>query len=259
MKAIYCVVLIAGSAALSALLPAPGASAQTSKSSKTDGAIELAVKQSYVFRNYLKDDDIKIESKNGDVTLTGIISEYFHKSLAHETVMDIRGVKTIDNRLEVKGSPPSANSDVWLRDKVKASLLFHRSVNAGSTEVDVKDGVVTLRGQAMSQAQKELTAEYAGDIEGAREVKNEMTVVKTPKKTLRTKDEKIDDSSITAQVKMALLLHRSTSGLGVSVATEKGTVMLNGKAANTAEKDRVTRFVKDINGVRKVKNKMTLK
>jgi hypothetical protein len=34
-------------------------------------------------------------------------------------------------------------------------------VSAGKTEVDVKDGIVTLRGEATSQAQKDLTTEYA--------------------------------------------------------------------------------------------------
>ena len=48
--------------------------------------------------------------------------------------------------------------------KVKATLLFHRNVSAVKTEVTVKDGIVTLRGDATSQAQKELTTEYAKDV-----------------------------------------------------------------------------------------------
>jgi len=52
-------------------------------------------------------------------------------------------------------------------------------VSAGKTEVDVKDGIVTLQGEATSQAQKDLTTEYAKDVEGVKEVKNEMTVTKT--------------------------------------------------------------------------------
>jgi osmotically-inducible protein OsmY len=106
--------------------------------SKMDSRIELAAKQSYVFKTYLQGDDIKIQSSDGAVTLTGIVSENFHKSLAQETVADIPGVVSVDNRLEVKGAPPTANSDAWLRDKVKIALLFHRSVSARATEVYVK-------------------------------------------------------------------------------------------------------------------------
>jgi osmotically-inducible protein OsmY len=164
----------------------------------------------------------------------------------------------VDNRLEVKGAPPTANSDAWLKDKVKVTLLFHRSVSAGKTEVDVKDGIVTLRGNATSQAQKELTTEYARDVEGVKDVINEMTVSKTSKKTSQTTGEKIDDASITAQVKMALLLHRSTSALKTTVVTKRGVVTVGGKASNAAEKDLVTKLVKDINGVKSVKNRMTI-
>ena len=228
------------------------------RASKMDDRIESSAKKSYVFKTYLKDDDIKIQSKDGVVTLTGTVAEESHKSLAQETVAGLPGVKSVDNRLEVKGAPPTANSDAWLSEKVKTTLLFHRSVSAGNTEVDVKDGIVTLRGNATSQAQKDLTTEYAKDVEGVKDVKNEMTVSKTSEKTHRTAGEKIDDASITAQVKMTLLFHRSTSALNTKVETKYGVVTLSGKAKNAAEKDLVTKLVNDVNGVKSVKNQMTI-
>jgi len=251
MKVIYSAALMAAAVAL-LVISAPV------HASKTDDRIESSAKKSYVFKTYLKNDDIKIQSKNGAVTLTGIVAEEYHKSLAQETMAGLPGVKSVDNRLEVKGAPPTANSDAWLRDKVKVTLLFHRSVSAGKTEVDVKDGIVTLRGDATSQAQKELTTEYSRDVEGVKDVKNEMTVSKASKKTPRTAGEKIDDASITAQVKMALLLHRSTSALNTTVATKRGVVTVGGKARNAAEKDLVTKLVNDVNGVKSVKNRMII-
>src|SRR5512133_1260108 len=99
------------------------------QASKTDDQIVSSAKNSYVFRNYLKNDDIKIQSKNGAVTLTGTVAEESHKTLARETVVGLSGVKTVDNRLEVKGTPLAAtNSDAWLVTKVKTTLLFHSSV-----------------------------------------------------------------------------------------------------------------------------------
>ena len=251
MKTIYSAALMVAAVAL-LVISAPV------HASKTDDRIESSARKSYVFKTYLKEDDIKIESKNGAVTLTGIVAEEYHKSLAQETMAGLPGVKSVDNRLEVKGASPTANSDAWLRDKVKVTLLFHRSVSAGKTEVDVKDGIVTLRGNATSQAQKELTTEYARDVEGVKDVNNEMTVSKTSKKKSQTTGEKIDDASITAQVKMALLLHRSTSALNTTVATKRGVVTVGGKARNAAEKDLVTKLVKDVNGVKSVKNRMTV-
>jgi hyperosmotically inducible periplasmic protein len=224
---------------------------------KLDSRIESSARKSYVFKTYLKDDDIKISSKSGAVILTGAVSDSVHKSLAQETVAGLPGVTCVDNRLEVKGSRPSANSDEWLFEKVKVTLLFHRSVSSSTTELFVKDGIVTLRGNVASQAQKELTAEYVKDVDGVKDVVNEMNVVSAPENK-RSVGEKIDDASITAQVKMSLLYHRSTSALNTKVETRRGVVTLYGKAQSISEKDFATKFANDVTGVTSVKNVMTI-
>ena len=251
MKAIYSISLMAAVLALLALTVPVYAST-------TDSRIESSARQSYVFKTYLKGDDIKIVSKNGAVTLTGLVSEEYHKTLAQQTLESLPGVISVDNWLEIKGGPPTANSDALLRHNVKVTLLFVRSVNASETEVNVKDGIVTLRGNATSQAQKDLTTEYAKDVEGVKDVKNEMIVTKTAKK-IQTTGEKIDDASITAQVKMTLLYHRSTSALNTTVTTKNGMVTLGGKASNAAELNLATKLTKDVNGVKSVKNQMAIK
>jgi hyperosmotically inducible periplasmic protein len=228
------------------------------RADQTDSRIEASAKKSYVFKTYLKGDSINAESKNGAVTLTGTVAESSHKSLAQDTVEGLPGVKSVDNQLKVKGETPAEHSDGWLSAKVKSNLLFHRNVSVTRTDVYVKDGIVSLRGEASSQAQKELTTEYAKDVEGVSEVKNEMTVAKTPAKTGESFGEKIDDASITAQVKSSLLSHRSTSALKTKVATTDGIVTLSGNARNAAEKALVTKLVTDINGVTSVVNNMTI-
>jgi osmotically-inducible protein OsmY len=226
------------------------------QASKMDNSIESSAKNSYVFRTYLKGDDIKVQSDDGAVTLTGTVSEESHKSLAEETVADLPGVKSVDNMLKVKGESPAKMSDAWITSKVKAMFLFHRNVSA-MTEVDTKQGIVTLQGKAANEAQKELTTEYAKDVEGVKGVNNEMTVGKITNKK-RTVGEKIDDASITAQVKTTLLYHRSTSALNTSVKTKRGVVTLSGKAKSGAEKNLATKFANDVNGVKSVNNQMTI-
>jgi osmotically-inducible protein OsmY len=250
MKAIYSISLTAAAVALLALSVPVHAS-------EMDSRIASSAKQSYVFKTYLRGDDIKIQSSDGAVTLTGIVSEESHKSLAQETVEGLPGVKSVDNRLELKGESPANNSDAWLTTKVKTTLLFNRSVSAASTEVNTKDGIVTLRGDATSQAQKELTTEYAKDVEGVKDVNNEMTVTKSSEKT-ETVGKDIDDASITAQVKMTLLYHRSTSALNTKVETKNGVVTLYGKASNAAELNLATKLARDVNGVKDVKNRMAI-
>jgi osmotically-inducible protein OsmY len=228
------------------------------QASQTDDRIESAAGKSHVFKTYLRDDAITVHSKSGIVTLKGTVAESSHKSLAQDTVEGLPGVKSVDNQLQVKGQQYAEHSDGWLGTKVKTALLFHRNVRATKTDVEVKDGVVTLRGEATHLAQKELTSEYARDVEGVKDVKNEMTVAKTPPPATEPIGEKIDDASITAQVKSSLLSHRSTSALRTKVETTDGVVTLRGTAKNAAEKSLVTKLVSDINGVEKVINTMSV-
>jgi hyperosmotically inducible protein len=244
-----------------ALLAATGALLVTSSplhAADTDARIESSAKKSYVFKTYLKDDAIKTDSKNGVVTLTGTVAEESHKSLAYDTVESLPGVKSVDNQLTIKGESPAEHSDKWIGLKVKSALLFHRNVRATKTDVNVRDGIVTLSGEASSLAQKELTTEYAKDVDNVKEVRNEMTIAKIPAQPAETMSDKIDDASITAQVKSALMSHRSTSVLKTKVSTTDGVVTLDGIAKNAAEKSLVTKLVTDIDGVISVVNNMTI-
>jgi osmotically-inducible protein OsmY len=252
MKAVYSVTLMVTAFVL-LVMSAPVYASQT------DDRIVSSARDSYIFKTYLKDDDITIRSKDGAVVLTGFVTEESHKTFATDIVTDLPGVISVDNRLVVIDAVPTANSDALLRDKVKSALMFHRSVNAEKTTVDVNDGLVTLRGSATSQAQKDLTTAYARDVNGVNDVNNEMTVSKTGDNSLPTAIvETIDDASITTQVNMALLFHRSTSFLHTTVETKRGVVTIGGKARNEAEVDLVTKLVSDIHGVKNVINRMTI-
>ena len=231
----------------------------TLPATQTSDRIESSAKKSYVFKTYLKADDIKIQTTNDStVILTGTVSGWSHRSLAEETVAGLPGVMHVTNKLEIKGVQPVEKSDAWIGMKVKTMLMFHRNVSGLKTDVDVKEGVVTLHGHATSEAQKDLTSEYAGDVDGVQSVKNDMTVEKSGKSTVEKVTASIDDASITAQVKLALLFHRSTSSLNTKVETKNGIVTVRGVAKNGAEKDFVGKLVNDIKGVNGLNNEMTI-
>lgn len=231
-----------------------------SRAESQDERIEASARKSYVFQNYLRGDSIDVESEQGVVTLQGTVSDESHRSLAEQTVAGLPGVARVDNQLKVKGASSDKTSDAWITAKVKTALLFHRNVSGTGTKVQTRDGVVTLRGQAESEAQKELTTEYAKDIEGVRDAVNEMTVKPSrgDRRGERSFGDKIDDASITAQVKTTLLFHRETSGLGTEVDTKDGVVTVTGKVRSEAEKDLVTKVVSDVKGVRKVVNEVVV-
>ena len=239
--AVTAVVLFAGAPALA---------------SEMDQSIESSAKNSYVFRTFLKGDDITTKSIDGAVTLTGTVAEDTHIRLANETVANLPGVKSVDNQLALKG--PVEESDGWISMQVKYSLLYNRNVSGINTQVFVTDGIVTLKGEAGNEAQKDLAGEYAKNIKGVKDVKNEMTIAKIPNEPKQASGEKIDDASITAQVKMALLSHHSTSAFKTGVETNNGIVTLSGKTSSAAGKDMAGKIANDVNGVMKVINTITV-
>lgn len=247
---IIAAVVVAASVLLLSYLPARG--------SKVDTRIEDSAKQSYIFKTYLKGDDIKIQSTDGVVTLTGTVEQENHKSMAAETVTNLPGVTKVNNEIKVTGTPAGTGSDFLLAERIRGTLLFRRSVSFINTDVSVVDGNVTLKGKASSEAQKQLTSEYAKDISGVKSVDNQLVVTNAPETTPRTADEKIDDASITTQVRMALLFHHGTDVFDTKVSTNKGVVTLSGSAKNQAEIDLASKRVNDINGVTKVINNMNI-
>ncbi len=228
--------------------------------SGADDRIESAALNSHMFRIYLDGDNIHVQARDGVVTLMGTVAQVSHLAMAHDTVAELPGVTRVENRLVLSTGHVAPNSDEWLSARVKTALLFHRNVNAGDTQVTTRDGAVTLRGEASSRAQRDLTTEYSGDLEGVDSVRNFMTVSRTTTTPTLNKPagRTIDDASITAQVKTALLFRRSTSTGDIRVKTADGVVTLGGTARSAADKALVVKLVTDIDGVRSVVNNMTI-
>jgi len=241
---------------LSLLLVAACLAPAARASEDPDARIVSAVQKSYNFRVHLKGDAIQVTSRDGRVTLSGSVANEFHKSLAEGTVLSVHGVKSVDNRLLIPSSAVPPAPDAWLVTKVLTALRYHRNVDASALQVSAHDGVVTLEGSASSAAHKALAEDIAQNVDGVQSVKNHLKVVTTPPG--RSLAEKIDDASVTAQVKAVLLAHRGTHMLTTRVKTHRGVVTLQGEARNAAEKELAARLVADVNGVKRIVNRMTV-
>lgn len=224
-------------------------------SSATDRQIEDAAKSSYNYRTVLED-NVKVKAKDGVVTLTGTVQDKDDKALAADTVENLPGVAAVKNEIVVKPTHPE-KSDAWVALKIRSRLLTKSNVSATNTKVNVTDGKVVLTGTADTSAQKELTELYAKEIEGVKTVQNDIVVRAKP--AGETAGEKIDDASITSQVKYALLSHKGTSALKTKVTTNNGVVVITGEAGSDAEKALVTKLAQDVRGTKSVNNEMTVK
>ena len=237
---------------LSALLVIVAAPVAVFASSETDRKIEETAKASYNYRTVLED-HVKVKAKDGIVTLTGTVQDKDDKALAQDTAENLPGVTAVKNEIKVESASPE-HSDAWIALKIRSRLLTKANVSASA-----KDGVVTLTGPADSQAQKDLTGVYASEIDWVKSVTNNIVVETPASSSSPTIGEKIDDASITSQVKYALPSHKGTSALKTKVKTSDAAVIITGEAKNEAEKTLVTKLATDVRGVKSVKNEMTVK
>ncbi|MGD1030806.1 MAG: BON domain-containing protein [Opitutaceae bacterium] len=241
---------------LPALFIAVALPASLFASSDTDSKIVDAARASYNYKTVLQD-HVTVTADDGVVTLTGTVQDKADRALAEDTVDNIPGVLSVKNEIEIKPAFPE-HSDAWIAWKIRGQLLVSANVSAANTTVAVQDGDVTLGGTADNEAQKELTGVYAKDTDWVKSVKNEI-VVNSPPTTGETVGDKIDDASITSQVKLSLLTHKSTSAIKTRVSTTDGVVSVSGEAGSDAERSLVAKLAMDVRGVKSVTNDMTIK
>jgi hyperosmotically inducible protein len=232
--------------------------------SRADHQTEDSIKASYTFHTIL-DGKVKVDVNDGVAKLTGKVQDEEQSRVAEDTAASFPGVNSVINKIKVEGVD-KPGSDEWIATKVRSRLLVKANVSLTNTKVDVRGGMVYLTGTATSQAQKDLTEAYAKDIDGVKSVTNNITVVEKGDKSYRDDDmnrptasDKMDDSSITAQIKYELFSHRSTSALKTKVNTINGNVVISGDASSDAEKDLVTKLAKSVRGVQSVDNNMMVR
>ncbi len=143
-----CILAISASALLFANAPL--------QATEADEKIENAANASYVFKTYLEGDSVKVEADNGEVTLTGTVTDESHKFLAENTVAAMPGVKRVLNQLKVTDAP-AEQSDTWLFLKVKKAprCLEWDSERNGIDELGrILGGTITLTRERKTPTQR---------------------------------------------------------------------------------------------------------
>lgn len=74
------------------------------------------------------------------------------------------------------GSIGQGASDTWIWTKTRAALLAANDLRDSTINVDVNNGVITLKGTVATQQQKAAAAQAAQGIEGKTSVVNQLTV-----------------------------------------------------------------------------------
>ena len=100
--------------------------------------------------------------------------------LGRRAVGDAAGLA---ERARHRNPPPKDLDDVTLARKVETELFRPADAPKGSVDVDAVDGVVTLRGEVKSAAQKQALERAARAIPEVRDVENQLKLPRTPART----------------------------------------------------------------------------
>lgn len=128
-----------------AVLAFSGVTLISCKSTQTDAEIQSSINEKIAGNNEMK--GLNASVKDGVVTLSGECATDECRKDCADAIKNVKGVKSVENNINVASAvtPPAPieiNSDETLKNSVNDVVKNYKGV-----EADVKDGVITLRGE----------------------------------------------------------------------------------------------------------------
>jgi osmotically-inducible protein OsmY len=129
----------------------------------------------------LKDVSVNQDRDKSVVTLTGNVRTDDDKARAESIAKSIAGSEVVSNEIGVRpgsdeGTAKKVDSDLdsGIDKNLDAMLVQHRLKR--DVKYDVTNGVVTLKGDVPSQAQRDSVEKMAGQVPNVKQVVNELEV-----------------------------------------------------------------------------------
>lgn len=202
--------------------------------------VEDALKNSRMLRNV----DIRIETRNGEVTLYGLVDVLAEKWAAADITSKVPGVVSVDNSLTV--AIDNQMEDHEIADLIQEKLYADDRVDLHQISVTVKGGIAYLQGDAGSIAQEKTAEEISARVQGVKDVVSYIKVGRG--------DFDVDDATLTNRVETALSRSPHVSVRDVDTKTINGRVILSGTVDTAEQIEAVNRIVSQVPGVRKIEN-----
>jgi hyperosmotically inducible protein len=173
-----------------------------------------------------------------------------------------------------------SNNDMKITTEAKTKITDDDRLDAAKIDVDTKDGAVTLRGKVLGKEEENRAIEIVRAIPGVTNVVSNLEVetkignseieerVHDNEKVAEEKQEDrkgpesigeaVDDSSITAKVKLAFAKDPTVRAYRIDVDTDKGVVTLSGTVKDETEAKRAISVAESIQGVKQVNSVLTI-
>ena len=194
---------------------------------------------------HVQPNEIGVVVKDGIVTLTGWVDSYLKKPAAEEAAQRVLGVKAVANDIEVRLPGFAERTDADLAAAVLNALRWDAAIPAGTLDVTVSKGWVTLKGEVDHYFQKRDAEPAIERISGVRGVSNLLTVKPQPV-----------PQDLKSQIQKALVRNAQTDAGRITVEVQGNEVILRGTVSSYAEKKAAEEAACSASGVTEVHNRM---
>ncbi|MEO8442333.1 MAG: BON domain-containing protein [Betaproteobacteria bacterium] len=161
--------------------PATPAPTTTVGTQIDDTVVTARVKAALLADPTVKSYGFKVDTRKGEVQLSGFVDDQAHIDRAVEITRAVPGVRSVDNKVSLKSADRTVGNKVddgIVTARVKAAFVADASVKSLDVAVATRKGEVQLSGFVDNQGQIDHAIEVARGIEGVRSVSNQMSVKK---------------------------------------------------------------------------------
>ena len=214
---------------------------------RTDEAIQTDVLEELKWDTRVQPNEIGVIVKDGVVTLTGWVDSYLKKMAAEEAAHRVRGVKAVANDIEVRLPGSAERTDADLAKAVITALKWQAAIPAGTLDVTVSQGWVTLKGEVEFGFQKRFAERAVQRLSGVKGVTNLITV-----------KPRLSPSDLKQQIERALIRNAETDARNITVEVQGSKVILRGTVRSYAEKQAAEDTAWSAPGVSEVDNRIVI-
>lgn len=146
-----------------------------------DSVVTTSVKAALLDNIDVKGFDIQVETRKGEVMLSGFVSNQAQIDQAVNVAKGVEGVTNINNKLSIKDGVATVGNkldDSVITTEVKAALLADANIKSLDITVATHKGEVQLSGFVNNQGQIDRALEIAHGVSGVTQVTNQMSIKK---------------------------------------------------------------------------------
>lgn len=192
--------------------------------------------------------DIGVSVEDGIVTLSGHVKTYAEKATAEETVLRVKGVKGIAQKIEVRPAGAHKTADDEIAKRAANTLSWNSILPDNQIKVKVQNGWITLTGEVEWQYQKAAAENSVKGLNGVYGVHNDIKL--KPHASVPDIKKRIED---------ALKRTAELEAKAIRVDVVGDNVMLEGKVNAWAERTAAERAAWSAPGVRSVQDRLVVK